>query len=1063
MKKIILLSAILFSTAGLCDDLSQTRRQLELINPTAVELALKQMHSQWPGKCPDPQSFLWLKTLRTERDQLLKKLSAKDASAIPQAEELRRKVRNALTALPLLPECEMLAVERGVNNLMLPSNWGNLHETKRKGLTNRIVRIRNLKDKPEIVPLWKPSIKETFAGHLDLHWNADRLMFTSNNENGNYRVYEMQVSQSAEQPKLMQQIEEPDVDNYTGCWLADDDHLFLSTATMIGVPCVRGGSYIANLYKYSNADKSIRRLTFDQEHNWFPRMMSDGSVMYLRWEYSDIPHFVARILFTMNPDGTTQRELYGSNSYWPNSMFHARPVPGHPHKFAAVVSGHHDTRREGELVIFDPSRGRHEASGVVQRIPGRGKKVDPKILDRLVSDSWPKFLFPWPLDENFYLVSCKPDKAANYGIYLVDTFDNLTLLCEVPGKALLEITPLQQRKRPPVRPSLIEQGKPARVKIIDIYQGPGLAGVPRGTVKELRIISYAFSYRGMGGQVDRVGLDGPWDVKRILGTVPVSPDGSAFFEVPPNTPVAFQPLDEKGRALQLMRSWTTVMPGELQSCTGCHEPQNMGSGPRVQMKAMNKPPAKIKAWHGPTRGFSFNREVQPVLDRACIRCHDGKNKCRPDFTCRPPEATGSQSKHYNDNALFPPAYTALRRFVRGHTIESDGHLLDPCEYHTSTTELVRMLEVGHHGVKLNSQEWDRINTWIDLNTPAHGTWTEIAGEKRTGQMAQRRRELMKRYAGVDEDLEDTEIRKSAVKAACRPGALTGRTPPGKGTRPTVKCSKTDKNSRPDAPARRTICKPEPYKQEFKVIELDNDTKITFVKIPGGTITLPDGKSTPVNSTLWAMTTEISNAQYANFDPSHDSRIESGDFLQFSVAERGFPCNLPNQPVSHVSQNDAEKFCEWLSKKSGVQCRLPSIPEWQWIARAGNNEEYPWLNKEKEFAKSANLADKSFNKVEELGWGLPIGAIFNWRPANVEVDDGHRVCSPVGTLTPNAWGLHDTTGNVWEWTSWSSKNGLAQACGGSWCTRPKKAGYSATVTYPEWQKVYDVGFRVVMKE
>ena len=55
--------------------------------------------------------------------------------------------------------------------------------------------------------------------------------------------------------------------------------------------------------------------------------MNDGSVMFLRWEYSDIPHFASRILFRMNPDGTGQGELYGSNSYWPNSVFFARPVP----------------------------------------------------------------------------------------------------------------------------------------------------------------------------------------------------------------------------------------------------------------------------------------------------------------------------------------------------------------------------------------------------------------------------------------------------------------------------------------------------------------------------------------------------------------------------------------------------------------------------------------------------------------------------------------------------------------------------------------------------------------
>ncbi len=78
--------------------------------------------------------------------------------------------------------------------------------------------------------------------------------------------------------------------------------------------------------------------------------------------------------------------------------------------------------------------------------------------------------------------------------------------------------------------------KDAVVYLVDVYKGGGLSGVPRGTVKRLRVYSNHYGYRGMGGHIN-IGIDGPWDVKRILGTVPVGEDGSAMFRVPANTPI----------------------------------------------------------------------------------------------------------------------------------------------------------------------------------------------------------------------------------------------------------------------------------------------------------------------------------------------------------------------------------------------------------------------------------------------------------------------------------------------------------------------------------------------
>ena len=181
---------------------------------------------------------------------------------------------------------------------------------------------------------------------------------------------------------------------------------------------------------------------------------------------------------------------------------------------------------------------------------------------------------------------------------------------------------LKPQPKPPVVPEQVDLSREdGLVYLHDVYAGPGLQGVPRGTVKSLRVLAYHFGYLGLAGP-DRIGYGGPWEVMRILGTVPLEADGSAFFRVPANTPIAVQPLDAEGKAVQLMRSWFTVMPGEKASCVGCHERPSDTPRPQIALAARREP-RDLTPWHGPARGFDFEREVQPVLDRHCVSCHDG--------------------------------------------------------------------------------------------------------------------------------------------------------------------------------------------------------------------------------------------------------------------------------------------------------------------------------------------------------------------------------------------------------------------------------------------------------
>ena len=682
----------------------------------------------------------------------------------------------------------------------------------------------------------------------------------------------------------------------------------------------------------------------------------------------------------------------------------------------------------GELILFDTAQGRHEADGVIQRIPGYGKKVQPKILDGLVRGSWPKFLHPYPLSSKYIITACQPTAQSNWGIYLVDVFDNLTLIKEVPGYALLEPIPFRPAQRPPEVPEKVDTlRQDAVVYLMDVYTGGGLRDVPRGTIKKLRLFTYHFAYHGMGGQVNRIGYDGPWDIKRIMGTVPVEADGSALFRVPANTPISVQPLDADGKAVQLMRSWFTAMPGEVLSCVGCHERQNSTPKPSPSL-ASRKQPTEISPWYGPVRGFSFIREVQPVLDAYCVGCHDGSEKASarsmPDFRPAPPVV----SKY---GGRFTPAYRQLYSYIRSHTMESDIHMLYPYEFHANSTRLVQMLERGHHDVNLSPEAWDRLITWIDLNTPAHGTWTEIVGHEKVDHQHERRREMMRRYAGIEERPEETVA----------PVLLQGSGVTQASIAPE---DSSQQHAMPNGPIPIDI-------GTRRSLEIAPDIQLHLVR---------------AGVDVWMGETEITNEQFAQFDPSHDSRLEHGEFLQFSVLERGYNVNEPKQPVVRVSWDRAMAFCEWLSRKTGLDVTLPTEAQWEFACRAGTRTPLWFGDVTADFTAFANLADACFKKVDTFTpFSLPSGALEELRPAVNAVNDGHRVSAPVASFKPNPWGLYDMHGNVAEWTQSSSPQ--APHCrivrGGSWYDRPQHAHSAFSLSYYRWVGVYDVGFRVVCRD
>lgn len=972
--------------------------------------------------------------------QFIQRLEALGPDPSPDALAALR--REALLANPLLDIDALLLIEREARVPGLPQNWQGNCTLTRGEVVNRIAVLRDLRSQPRLETIHRPE-PGRLINDIDLHPDANRILFSAVGANNRWQVFEMLLDGST--PRPLPLIDEPDVDNYDACYLPDGNILFNSTATYTGVPCVGGSTHVANLHRYSPATGAIRRLTYDQEHNWNPTVLADGRVMYQRWEYSDLPHSNSRLLFQMNPDGTNQSELYGSNSYFPNSFFYARPVPGHPSMVVGIAGGHHGVARAGRLLMLDPHIARHEADGVVHEFPHRGRKVEAIVKDQLVKDVWPQFLMPWPLDEKHVIVTCKPSPSSLWGIYLVDAFDNMALIHEVPEHSLFEPIVLKKQTTAPIIPDRTDATRAdATVLLTDIYQGPGLEGVARGTVKKLRVVEYYYSMRGMGGMLGAIGMDGPWDIRRVLGTVPVEEDGSAHFSIPANTPVMVQPLDADGQALQTMRSWFTGMPGERVSCIGCHAGMNEAP-PSAAARAAILPPADIEAtWLAPVRGFNFAREVQPVLDRHCTQCHSGEegdaepylkgDKSIDDWSTK---ISGNAGK---DGGHFTASYAELERYIRRPGIESDMRVLSPMDYHFSTTELGRMLREGHHGVKLDRESFERIVTWADINAPFHGTWHEIIGEKRVMDKAARAAELRKRYA----------------EAGPVPDYETIPALPPYDTTAVI--------AQPPSAAKAKTLLIRVKETEMKPLTLDLGDGVTmdFMQVPAGGI---NGKNVP---SFWIGTTEVTNAQFRRFQSTHDSRDESRHGYQFG--RRGYDMNRDNQPAVRVSWNDADAFAAWLGTTQKASAALPTGLQWEWACRAGSLAAFPFGDVDADYSQHANLGDQRLREFaactarQNYHAAEPIENPNKYDdriPRDNRFDDRGFVTMDVGSYQPNAWGIRDMIGNAWEWTKDTTPLGLRTARGGSWYDRPHRATITDEVAYQPYQRVFNVGFRVVL--
>lgn len=363
---------------------------------------------------------------------------------------------------------------------------------------------------------------------------------------------------------------------------------------------------------------NLHLISAGNEPEYTPAVLPNGRILYTRWEYTDKELMRIQSLWTMNPDGTGVTVFWGNQSYWPDLLMEARPIPGSDRVMFAG-HGHHDVYW-GSVGIIDHSKGLNYPDGltkVTQDVRwcevGDGPQETPETQDYHTAGPYRGYKSPYPLSDELFLVSARhAGKGSKYKIFLMDVYGNREVIYEGEFHAMYAM-PIRPRRKPPVIPDRIQSAgaqkdggevRPGTFYSPDVYEGA--PDVLRGKAKYLRVIKLDHNTMTIGKKyqdasntrhrfhmhagpvVSAVVNDA---VKKVLGIVKLEADNSIYFQAPPCVPLHFQLLDANHRALHTMRSFTSVMPGENRGCVGCHESQvargNGISGPGEDTSAFD--------------------------------------------------------------------------------------------------------------------------------------------------------------------------------------------------------------------------------------------------------------------------------------------------------------------------------------------------------------------------------------------------------------------------------------------------------------------------------------------
>ncbi len=576
-----------------------------------------------------------------------------------------------------------------------------------------------------------------------LHYNGRTILFSwKKTMTDFFQLYTMDSDGTN-----LKQVTSHASNNFNASFLPDGGIVFLSDRKPAYAYCWKTTTPI--LWRCNSDGSQQQRISSNYLNDFTPSVMSDGRILYARWEYVDRPAIPIQSLWSINPDGTQLEGLFGNRSLSPATFMDAREIPGPGKKILCVLTAHNGTCR-GAVGIVDPTMGGNAQKAIVNLTPevnigtvnaGDGNHIRGPYLN------------PFPIDNKFYLVS----KA---GVIQLRDYQGKrcdTLIPRQDNMGFFNPQPIRQRTRerlvasslkpPPETP----ETQWATLMMQDVYNGLG-PSVKRGSIKKLAIVQEIEkplgidpALRAFGFQFPVVSCGATYAPKKIWGYATIEADGSANFQVPAEKPIYFLPLDDQGRAVQRMRTFTHLMPGEVQSCVGCHADRNYAMA-NTTGQSMARPTAMMRDTESLTTpswsvtGFSYPHIVQPILDTHCVECHGHDNPAggleltgdKTDFFNVSYEnlaRKGTQATDWRPGGapgdFGQNKYTSWIATYNGQ--EKNILQIEPGQWGAMASLLARVIDQGHPDdqeqprVDMTPDEKARVYAWLDLNVPYYGT------------------------------------------------------------------------------------------------------------------------------------------------------------------------------------------------------------------------------------------------------------------------------------------------------------------------------------------------------